>query len=220
MTMRVRRALYSLPLLALVVVWDATHGEAASPQALAEAGKYKTEIRQFTVNLRSARTEVARELARAESDMNRCAALLALPDRRKLLVIDAVFNHVLLSALRRPFAVFATRLRAIAPNGASLADGPRAWTETAKLVVEYPAPRLPLCASVRKWVKSHFAPTAAPVDVPRIRATARRYAKLERRLTRVARRLRELGLSAATARAFTVEAAIAIALDEASRKPR
>lgn len=214
MKMRASRALYALPLLASAVVWTGVHGGAASPQRRADAGKYNVEVQHFTANLRAARAPLARELGRAESEMTQCPFLVALPDRRKLPVIDAVFNHVLFSMLMRPFASFATRLHASSANGAPFASGVRAWTEVAQLLAQFPAPRTPLCASVRKWVKSHFAPAAAPVYFARIRTAARLYGKLERRLTRVARRLRKLGLSAAAARGFTAEAAIAVALNE------
>jgi hypothetical protein len=181
----------------------------AAPAASAAPGDRATAaaIRQATIDLRvavHAQAPAIRAAQRQFSDDPACAAALkGAPDDQS---VDLVFEFVLpalieieIGPIKAPLAAFSARLEQIPMRDAKLKSGRAAWRVYAAKFGQFAPAPTDICARLDAWRQAGYPAASRPAIndpvVDEALANSKRYDRLDAKLERSGRRLRELGLS-------------------------
>jgi hypothetical protein len=195
----VKRLLIAAALVPLFAAAPAT----AAPGDRASAAA----IRQATIDLHFTVTQqgpaIQAAVDRLEKDPACTGALEHLPEKQ---VEETVFEYILpavlemeFDPLKRSFTAFMAKLDAIPMRDPALRSGRAAWRDLAGLLVRFAPPPTDFCARLDAWRKAGYPAASRPkIEDPafiELLGEGNTLDRVDRKLARAGRRLRELGVS-------------------------
>lgn len=205
-------------MLALVVVATAlaamlapaASAQAPQPDPRAEAQALGRMALDTRAKLRARAPVVASGLKRFDRFSARCPALERADGRAPRLELDslgvALTAHFSYGPILGTLDRFAGDLEAAAVTDSALRGGVAGWRATVRGIQTFVQLPAHLCAAIRRWARSGYAPARAPVSPANVVGPDDTPGKSPSdAIDRASRRLRELGASARAAKAFTVD---------------
>jgi hypothetical protein len=145
------------------------------------------------------------------SDIEHCRALDRVPEPLAHVAetaVSAALTQAVFPPIQAILSRFAGRLQAVHARDPALAQGAAAYRGGTMGLRTFPRLRSRFCTTIRAWRNAGFDEAHAPVtrqQVARLDAYFRKGRVERRQIRRAARRLRRLGVDAATAHAFLSE---------------
>ena len=183
---------------------------AAPPDERAAAREFSFAAYRLRVALKAQRVDLdARFQASVDALLsppceNAVVTLILLPDKRQTQVAlgaGAVALSPAIAAMRPAFQRFQAELERVPTADPALRSGRAAWRRMVASLAAFPA-QVDLCATLERWRRARFAPSATPFGLDELPGTFDDEAESSPKLVRAARRMQQLGVAPGAARRF------------------
>jgi hypothetical protein len=214
-----------LPAACLAALLAAAPASAAAPgdRAAAAAIRQATIDLHFTVAQQGPAIQAA--VDRIAKDPGCAAALEHLPEDQALAAVSGFVLPAVLELefdpLKRSFTAFAGKLETVPMRDPVLRSGRAAWRDLAVHVARFARPPADFCTQLDAWRKAGYPKASRPrIDDPAVDWLVENLDRVDAKLERSGRRLRELGVSKRLVGWWTLETLLDdIEPDEESRPP-